>query len=134
MELQRQLHEGKIINIFSDENIRMFGIMYTNFRQRTLNLYGNIDRKKLKDLYWIFTFQRLLPVTYCLKLIYSYSLQECWYSKIVLNQQNNKYELTNEGKVYNIKHVNEWFNKILNPSLSDTERNHVLNFTVENIF
>jgi hypothetical protein len=35
MELQRHLREGKIIDIFSDENFRMIGTTYTDFRQTT---------------------------------------------------------------------------------------------------
>jgi hypothetical protein len=32
--------------MFSDENIRMFGAIYVDFRQKTSKLYGNIDIKK----------------------------------------------------------------------------------------
>jgi hypothetical protein len=62
------------------------------------------------------------------------------YCIITLNQQNNKYELTKEkvdndlkvdftkGKTYNVNKVNDWFNKIPNPSLSNTERkNNIIN-------
>jgi hypothetical protein len=60
------------MTLFSDENIRTFPNIYTDFRQRTLNLYGNIERKKLTDLYPIFMFGILPSHTYCLKYIYFY--------------------------------------------------------------
>jgi hypothetical protein len=49
-ELQRHLSEGKITDTFNDKNIRTFGIIYTDFRQRTSKLHGNIDRKNLTDI------------------------------------------------------------------------------------
>jgi hypothetical protein len=41
----KQLSEQNILVLFSDENIRMFANIYSDFRKRILNLYGNIDRK-----------------------------------------------------------------------------------------
>jgi hypothetical protein len=82
MELQRYLRDKKIINIFSDENIRMFGSIYTNFRQRTSKQYGNIDRKNLTDLYQLFIFRKFSPDAYSLKYIYFYNSHQCWYNKL----------------------------------------------------
>jgi hypothetical protein len=86
IELQSQSNEVSFSYIFSDENIRMFGIIYTDFRQRISKVYGNIDRKNLTDLYWIFTFGKLPPDIYCLKYTYLYNPHQCWYNKTALNQ------------------------------------------------
>jgi hypothetical protein len=92
MELQSQLNEGKFSQIFNDENIRMFRTIFTDFRQRTSKLYGNIIRKNLTDLSYIFIFKKLSSNAYCLKNIYFYNHYQCWYGKIGLNQQNNQYK------------------------------------------
>jgi hypothetical protein len=125
------LSDLKIIVLFSDENIRTFGKIYTDFRQRTLNLYGNIDGKKLTDLYPIFMFGILRSETYYLKYIYFHNSDQCWFERI--NYNFNKYEIMDQkmtdknlkldftqGKNYNITQVNNWFNNITNPSESDT--------------
>jgi hypothetical protein len=68
----------------------MFGIIYTDFRQRTSKLYGNIDRKNLTDLYQILIFKRFPPDGYCLIYIYFYDRHQYLNSKIIFNKQNNK--------------------------------------------
>jgi hypothetical protein len=76
-EFQNQSNEVKFSNIFNDEKIRMFEIIYTYFRQLTSKLYLNIDRKNLTDLYQIFIFGRLPSDTYNLKYIYFYNFYQC---------------------------------------------------------
>jgi hypothetical protein len=46
-----------------------------------------------------------------------------------------------KGKQYNVKQVNDWLNKIPNPSLSNAEQKnstmicyHLLNFIMEDVF
>jgi hypothetical protein len=56
IELQRQSNPENLSHLFNDENIRLIGTVYTDFRKRTLNLYGNIVRKDLIDLDSIFLF------------------------------------------------------------------------------
>jgi hypothetical protein len=72
----------------------LIGTVYTDFRQRTLNLYGNIVRKYLTDLDYIFLFKKLSSDsdTYCLKYIYFYNSTQYLYNKITLNKQHDKYE------------------------------------------
>jgi hypothetical protein len=85
-----QVAELKIFVLFSDENIRMFRNIYTYFRQRTLNLYRNIDRKKLTDLFPIFMFWILPSETYYLKYIYFYNSISVGLIKSVLKLKNMK--------------------------------------------
>jgi hypothetical protein len=111
----------------------LIGTVYTDFRQRTLNLYGNIVRKDLTDLDCIFLFGRLPSDTYCLTYIYFYNPPQCLYNKIILNQQNDKYERDineidinlklyfTKGKRYNLVQLDDWFNKIDNPTSLNTE-------------
>jgi hypothetical protein len=87
----KQLSDLKILVLFSDQNIKAFRNIYTDFRQITLNLYGNIDRKKLTDLYPIFMFGILPSKTYYLKYIYFYNSDRYLYSKI--SYKINRYEI-----------------------------------------
>jgi hypothetical protein len=75
----------------------MFANIYTDFRRRTLNLYGNIDRKKLTDLFPIFMLGILPSETYCLKYIYFYNSDQRWFNKIGF--KINKYEIIDTKQI-----------------------------------
>jgi hypothetical protein len=94
IELQRQSNPENLSLLFSDGNIKLIGTVHTDFRKRTPKLYGNIVRKNLTGLHCIFLFRKLPSDsdTYCLKYNYFYNLTQCLYNKIILNQQNDKYE------------------------------------------
>jgi hypothetical protein len=92
IELQRQSNPKNLSHLFNDENIRLIGTVYIDFRQRTSKLYGNFVKKNLTDLDSIFLFRKLPSDAYCLKHIYFYNLTQCLYNKIILNQQNDNYE------------------------------------------
>jgi hypothetical protein len=59
IELQRQSNAESLSLLFNDENIRLIGAVYTNFRKRTSKQYGNIVRKYLTNLDCIFLFKKL---------------------------------------------------------------------------
>jgi hypothetical protein len=135
MELQRQSNPENLSLLFNDENIRLIGTVYTDFRKRTPKLYGNIVRKDLTDLDCIFLFKKLSSHsdTYCLKYIYFYNSTQCLYNKIILNDINDKYERENHeidinlkldftrGKKYNEKLMND------NPiSLNTEQKNDII--------
>jgi hypothetical protein len=75
----------------------------------------------------------ILPLgNYCLKYIYFYNSDQCLFNKIGI--KINKYEIMDikmidknfildftQGKDYNVKQVNDLFNNISNPSVSDTK-------------
>jgi hypothetical protein len=73
-------------HLFNDENIRLTGTVYTDFRKGTSKLYRNIVRKNLTDLDCMFLFRKLPYDAYCLKYIYFYNLTQCLYNKIIPNQ------------------------------------------------
>jgi hypothetical protein len=64
---ENQLFQLKIKTLFTDENIRTIVDIYSDFRQTTLNLYGNLDRKNLTitDLYPIFLFGSVYGGNHC---------------------------------------------------------------------
>jgi hypothetical protein len=115
--------------------------IHTDFRKRTLNLHGNIVRKDLIDLDCIFLFKNLRSYsdTYCLKYIYFYNFIQCLYNKIILNEQNDKYERDiheidinlkldfTRGKKYYTDQISDWFNKIDNPTSLNTEQKNDIN-------
>jgi hypothetical protein len=90
LELQRKSNLKNLSHLFNDENIELIGTIYTDFKQTTSKLYGNIVRKNPTDLDCIFLFRKLPSDTYCLKYIYFYNPQQFLYNKIILNQQNDK--------------------------------------------
>jgi hypothetical protein len=126
IELQRQSNPENLSLLFNNENIRLIGTEYTDFRKRTSKLYGNIVRKDVTDLNCIFLFEKLPSDAFFLKYIFFYNPTQCLYNKIILNQQNGKYERENHeidinlkldfarGKNYNSDQINGWFDKIDN--------------------
>jgi hypothetical protein len=141
IELQGQLNPENLSFLFNDENIRVIGTVYTDFRKRTSKLYGNIVRKNLTDLDCKFLFKKLSSDSdsYCLKYIYFYNPIQCLYNKIILNELNDKYERDiheidinlkldfTRGKKYNTYQISDWFNKIENPSSLNTELKNDIN-------
>jgi hypothetical protein len=136
MELQKQSNPENLSYLFNDENIRLIGIVYTDFRKRTLNLYKNIVRKDLTDLDCIFLFKKLPSDSdiYCLKYIYFYNHTQCLYNKIILNELNDKFERDiheidinlkldfTKAKQHNSDQISDWFNKIDNQTSLHTEQ------------
>jgi hypothetical protein len=87
----KQLTDLKIMTLFSDENIRAIVNIYSDFRQRTLNLYGNLDRKNLTDLYPLFLFGSVYGGNHRLSYIYFHNSNQPFYHKITY--KSNKYEI-----------------------------------------
>jgi hypothetical protein len=136
----KQLTDYKITALFSDENIRTFVNVYSDFKQRTSKIYGSLDRKSLTvmDLYPIFLFGLVFGGNHCLSYIYFHNPNQSWFHKITYKV--NKYEIMytkqipivtrldfTQGKQYNIREVDSWFNTITNRSESDTNlKNNIL--------
>jgi hypothetical protein len=78
---ENQLSQLKITTLFSDESITTFANIYLDFRQRISKIYGNLDRKKLSDLYLIFMFGKI-PRGYCLSYIYFHNSDQGWFARI----------------------------------------------------
>jgi hypothetical protein len=119
---ENQLAQLNITSLFSDENIRAIVNVYSDFRQRTLKIYGNLDRKNLTDLYPLFLFGEI-PRGHCLSYIYFYNPNQSWFHKITYKV--NKYEIMYtkqipivlilnflQGKQFNENRVDEWFRNI----------------------